>query len=381
MNENKWQSCTTIIIFCIFIFGFSVFTLFAPIKEFSETENRVLAEKPKLELKEILNGEYEKNYEEYLTDQFILRDSWIGLKTNVEKLLLKMESKDIYFADDDYLIEKHTGVFETDIANRNARLLSKFVNQYQNQFGPNHISIMIVPNAVDILTDKLPPFATPYNQEKYLEELKRTIPKEVWIDTSKILKKHKEEEIYYRTDHHWKTLASFYAYQEWAKIKGFNIPKLSDYEIKTVADDFEGTIQSKLGIETKKDTIELFLPKTDIPYTIQYGNKGTIQNNLYNYSALDTKDKYAIYFGGNEPFIKINTELDNERKILVIKDSYANSFIPFMIGEFESIDIVDLRYTSEKLSEIITKGNYTDLLVLYNASLFAEDISITKLTN
>lgn len=381
MNEKKWQSCITIVIFCIGIFGFSIFTILTPEKDFSETENRVLAKKPKLELREILNGKYEEKYEEYLTDQFILRNKWIGLKTGVERIFLKKESKDIYFADDNYLIEKHTGVFETDIANRNVRLLSKFVNQYQDIIGLDHISIMIVPNAVDILKDKLPQFATPYNQEEYLKKIKESLPKEVWIDTSKVLNEHKNEDIYYRTDHHWKTLASFYVYQEWAKIKKYNIPKLSDYEINIVTNDFEGTIQSKLGIENKKDTIELFLPKKDIHYTIQYGNNGEIKNSLYNYSALNTKDKYAVYFGGNESFIKLNTEIENGRKILVIKDSYANSFIPFMLGEFENIDMVDLRYTSEKLSEILEKGNYTDLLILYNASGFAEDISITKLTN
>lgn len=105
------------------------------------------------------------------------------------------------------------------------------------------------------------------------------------------------------------------------------------------------------------------------------------EKSLYDYTALDTKDKYAVYFGGNEPFLKIKTEVENERKILVIKDSYANCFIPFMMGEFQEIDVLDLRYTNQRLSEIIAEGGYTDILILYNASGFAEDMSISKLTN
>ena len=109
-------------------------------------------------------------------------------------------------------------------------------------------------------------------------------------------------------------------------------------------------------------------------------SKRTAENSLYDYTALDTKDKYAVYLGGNEPFLQIRTDRDNGRRILVIKDSYANCFIPFMLGEFQEIDVLDLRYTNRKVSELIEAGGYTDLLVLYNVSGFAEDISISKLT-
>ena len=110
-------------------------------------------------------------------------------------------------------------------------------------------------------------------------------------------------------------------------------------------------------------------------------SSGKTENSLYDFEALNTKDKYAVYFGGNEPFMKIRTEAENGVKILVIKDSYANCFIPFMLGEFEEIDVLDLRYTNQSLSERMAEGGYTDILVLYNASGFAEDMNILKLTN
>lgn len=109
------------------------------------------------------------------------------------------------------------------------------------------------------------------------------------------------------------------------------MPELTDYEIKTVTDDFEGTIQSKLGIRTPGDTIELFLPKKEIAYTVIRDGEET--DTLYDNSALNTKDQYAIYFGGNQALIKIKTKANTGRKILVIKDSYANCFIPFMLGD------------------------------------------------
>lgn len=380
-KKKSWQSCVTVIVFCLLVFGFTTATILTPPLEFSETENRVLAGMPEVKLDTVLSGDFEADYEKYLTDQFILRNYWISLKTSVERLLLKRESKDIYFAEDGYLIEKHTGVFSTQMAERNIMVLSDFIKQYEKQFGEAHISVLIVPNAVDILQDKLPPLAEAGGGNDYLEQIAESLPEGIWFDGASVLREHTDEEIYYRTDHHWKTLAAFYVYQAWTEKQGYAKRELADYEIQTVTECFEGTVQSKLGIRTAGDTIELFLPLTEPAYTVYRESTGETENSLYDYAALDTKDNYAVYFGGNEPFLRIRTEVENERKILVIKDSYANCFIPFMLGEFQEIDALDLRYTNQDLSGIIAEGGYTDILILYNVSGFAEDMNISKLTN
>lgn len=118
-SKKKWQPYITVIVFCLLIFGFTTATILSSPMGFSETENRVLAEMPEVKIDTILSGDFESDYEEYLTDQFVMRNQWISLKTSVERLLLKRESKDIYFAKDDYLIEKHTGSYETQMAQRN----------------------------------------------------------------------------------------------------------------------------------------------------------------------------------------------------------------------------------------------------------------------
>lgn len=385
-KRKSRQPCVTVIVFCLLVFGFTAATILMPPREFSETENRVLAERPEVKTDTILSGDFEEDYEEYLTDQFVCRDQWISLKTFVERLLLKRESKDIYFAKDDYLIEKHTGSFTTQMAQRNIAALTEFVQQYEEQFGKEHISVLIVPNAVDILQDKLPPLAESGGGNDYLEQISESLPEGILFDGASVLCEHRDEEIYYRTDHHWKTLAAFYVYQAWAEKQNYTIPELTDYEIQTVTDCFEGTVQSKLGIGTAGDTIEVFYLLTEPAYTVYHysANKestGVTENSLYDYAALDTKDKYAVFLGGNEPFLRIRTEAENERKILVIKDSYANCFIPFMLGEFQEIDVLDLRYTNQALSGLIAEEEYTDILILYNVSGFAEDMSISKLTH
>lgn len=374
---NQLQSRITVGLFCFLLFGLALATMIKPSADFSETENRVLAQRPEATLETILDGEFETRYEEYLTDQFILRDRWIGLKTSVERLCLKRESKDVYFADDGYLIEKHTGTFASDTARRNISILAQFAEQYQKR--PERLTVMIVPNAVDILEDKLPPFASPGGGTEYLAQIADTLPREVWFDATPILQAHREEELYYRTDHHWKTLAAFYVYRGWAEAQGYSVPEFTDYDIQTVTEDFEGTVQSKLGIKTAGDTIELFLPKSETTCILQKENSEEVINTLYDVSALDTKDKYAVYFGGNQAFMSIRTDADSERKILVIKDSYANCFIPFMLGEFQQIDVLDLRYDRQIVSGRIAAGGYTDVLILYNAAGFAEDTAIPNL--
>lgn len=378
---GKVKIWSTIIVFCLLLFGFTIATILTPSADYSETENRVLAQKPQLKAAAIFSGKFETDYEKYLTDQFVWRDRWIGLKTGLERLLLKKESKDIYFAEDGYLIEKHTGAFTSDTASRNIEMLVRFVETYQEPLGTAHITVMIIPNAVEILQDKLPPFAPHSGEAGYLQQIREALPEGVWFDAAGILREHASEELYYKTDHHWKTSAAFYAYQGWAKEQGFSVPTLSDYSIETVTDSFEGTIQSKLGIKTAGDTIELFHPLQEVAYTVQREQSESLKHSLYDLAALETKDKYAVYFGGNQGLLRIRTNADNGRKILVIKDSYANCFIPFMLGEFEAIDVLDLRYDRRRPSERIAEGGYTDILVLYNASGFAEDTNLNRLSN
>ena len=376
---NKRQSWNIITLFCILIFGFTIATMIKPDTEYSESENRTLAKMPELTAESVLSGEFEADYETYLTDQFVARDAWIGLKTDVERAMFKRESKDIYFADDGYLIEKHTGAFTTDTAALNVRALGEFARMYQEQF-QDHMTVMVVPNAVDILKDKLPPFASPYDEEAYLTQIEQALPEGVWFDTSDILRAHSDEEIYYRTDHHWETLAAFYVYQQWAKQQGFAVPQASDYEIETVTEAFEGTVQSKLGIDAQKDSIEIYKQKEDIFYTVQKGDGGEIGYSVYDRTALETKSKYDIFFGGNHALVRIGTRAGKGRRLLVIKDSYAHCFVPFLLEEFDAIDMLDIRYYNQKVSELIAQGDYTDLLFLYNASGFAEDTSISRLT-
>lgn len=220
----------------------------------------------------MLNGEFESDYETYLSDQFPGRDGWIRVKTEAELAMGKDEIKNIYFAKDDYLIESHEGSFTTDTAEKNIGYLAAFLKSQENRFETGRITAMIVPNAVEILKDKLPKYAPDSGESAYLSKIQAAVPVSMWFDASSVLAEHKDEYIYYRTDHHWTTLGAWYAYQAWAEAKGFSPAPLSDYTVETLITDFKETIESKVGVDVVPDTIQSFMKK-DLPaYTLDYNN-------------------------------------------------------------------------------------------------------------
>lgn len=291
----------------------------------------------------------------------------------------KDEIKNIYFAKDDYLIESHEGSFTTDTAEKNIGYLAAFLKSQENRFETGRITAMIVSNAVEILKDKLPKYAPDSGESAYLSKIQAAVPVSMWFDASSVLAEHKDEYIYYRTDHHWTTLGAWYAYQAWAEAKGFSPAPLSDYTVETLTTDFKGTIESKVGVDVVPDTIQSFMKK-DLPaYTLDYNNGQKSSDDLYDRSYLEEKDKYSVFFGGNQPIIRASIKNNSARKLLVIKDSYAHCFLPFTFEDFSEVDFIDIRYFNESLKNYLETSDYTDLLFLYNASGFAEDVSLAKL--
>ncbi len=377
MNEK--QSWNITVIFLLLVFGLTGATLVHREKTFSQRENRSLQTRPEVTLSRVLDGSFESDYERYLTDQFVGRDGWIALKTTTERASGKQEAHDVYFAKDNYLIEKHVGTFTAAQAEHNIALLGEFARKISSQFDAQHFTVMVVPNAVKMLEDKLPAFAAPYDEEVYLRKVKSALPNGVWLDMETVLAPHLDEQLYYRTDHHWKTQAAFYAWQEVAQKMGFGEIHTEDYMINRVTDSFEGTVAAKVGIKVKSDSIEVFEPKDAAEYLLTYNQSDDVRSSVYQEYALEGRDKYAYFYGGNYALIEGGTKAKSDRRVLVIKDSYAHAFVPFLYDYAEKVDMVDLRYYNESLAALMEKNAYTDVIVLYNASGFAEDASLAKL--
>ena len=371
-------------VFLLLIFGFALANVLRPQKDRSETENRTLEHRPALTWDSLISGDFAREYESYLSDQFILRDEWITLKTFLERAALKQETNDVYFASDDYLIEKHTGVFTSDTASQNLIRLGTFFENLRETFGPEHLTCIVVPNAVKILEDRLPAFADPYDEELYLDRIRESLPEGVWFDASAVLRQihgtDTEKQLYYRTDHHWTTEAAFDVCAAWMEEKGIGSMDQGQFTVSTVTDSFEGTIASKLGIAGRADSIQRFDPVPPYDYYLVYGQSDDLRNTMYQASFLDTKDKYAYFYGGNYGLIETKMpESETGRRLLIIKDSYAHCFAPFTCGYFDEVDLLDPRYYNASISELIASKSYTDVLFLFNAAGFAGETAIARL--
>lgn len=372
--ETRQYSKSVIILFLLLVFGFTAVSFAWPERTFSENENRVLAAAPKFSVESLLEGKFMSDYEKYITDQFFLRDEWIKLKTRTEIALHKQDINGVYMGKDGYLIERHEdSKIDFEMLEKSKEYLKKFVERYSGRLGREHVKVMLVPTASEILLDKLPPFAAGFDQNGLLDEVYGMLPEGTAIDVRDTLKEHADEYIYYKTDHHWTTLGAFYAYQDFCKAMGFPVPELSDAVFTEVSDEFLGTIYSKLNLEISRDSMHtVTLPDTPdkIQMTVDMTEKF---DGLYNDKYLSMKDKYSYYLDGNHALTEIASNSEGKGTLLIIKDSYSHCFAPMTLGNYEKVYLVDFRYFNMPISQFITQYRITDILVLYNAVTFATD--------
>lgn len=337
---------------------------------YSSAENRMLQKLPKPSAKKILRGKFQKKYETYLSDQFPKRDSWIKLQTTAERAFGKKESNGVYFGKDGYLLEKYTKEdFDEKLVKRNITALGKFVRQASKT---SNVKVMMVPSKTYALDAYLPAFAKTYDENIFYSQLKKELPDDVIVPVCDILQKNKNDYIYYRTDHHWTTLGAWYGYCSYLDAFGKNL-KNADLkkEQKKVCDNFLGTTHSKVNMYSQKDEISIYEPKSKMKVIYNLGEK--TENSFYQTKFLKKKDKYSVFFGGNQAVLEISGGKKNKKTLLMIKDSFANCFIPFIAEDYEKVIVVDMRHLNLGMSMLLKNYKPKDVLILYNSVQFMQD--------
>ncbi|MCI9218803.1 MAG: hypothetical protein HFH94_03560 [Lachnospiraceae bacterium] len=368
--DEKRSALFTIIIIASVIVVFTAGDLIQKDRLFSETENRVLASRPKFSLDALLWEDYTGKYEAYLTDQFVSRDKWITIKTYMDLALQEKEVGGVYLGSDGYLIEKHLPSDYTNVqVNKKIALLEKLVRDWD-------AAVMLVPTADNILTDKLPSYAPYYDETLLLDQVAQHVG-EHYVDVYSVLKEHAGEEIYYRTDHHWTSLGASYGYDAWAEYTGNEAGQYKAEDMEPVTEDFLGTLHSKVNLNIDGERI-CYFPKTlEEPLKVTYDLEKEADS-CYEKSYLDTKNKYGFFLDDNHAFVEIETGYHNHKSLFVIKDSYANCFVPLLIPHYEKIYVLDPRYFRGRLYEFMKSyepKRGMDVLVLYNCVHFIEEFA------
>lgn len=369
----------TVIIFLLFIYIMTVFSLVKKDNSFSSSENRILQQRPVFTFDSFFKGEYTKVYEKYVQDQFPEREAFVSGKIYTELTMGRTEIKNIIFAEDNYLIEDHKKTeYESETAKKNKEAIISFSDRMVKNLGVSHVSIIIAPTSQSILRDKLPILSNVYNQKEYIDSISENIKKGVFIDVYSALKEHSDEYIYYKTDHHWTTYGAYLAYVKWCETKNIKPNKKEDYKIEKVSDEFLGTIYSKLNILTEKDVIETYsLPDFDGKIDVDMGYKK--METLFDKSYLEQKDKYGVFLGGNKGIITIRQNNKTANNLIIIKDSYGNCFAPLITDKFDNIYIIDLRYFKMNIDKFILENKGTDVMMIYNCQTLTSDVNIGRL--
>lgn len=368
---------TRVIIFMGLILSLSVGNMVSPKRVFSNKENRYLQEFPKLDFNTVISGKFGKEFEAYTTDQFICRDNWIGLKTIGDLSLLKKDNGRVYFGKENYLFDIEKEIDEEQL-NKNINSINIFLANMDKLNIP--VNSLLVPSKATVLGDKLPLYAPIVDEGYIIEKLKSNLKENIGlIDLEKILGEKSKKYIYYRTDHHWTTKGAFYAYEHYMKTIGKEPLKEDDFIIRKASNEFFGTSYRKANFYLgNPDDIYIYEPKEKINFNIKVNGKEETHS-IYDEAYLNKTDKYSYFLGGDKSLIEIETSVKNDKTLLIVKDSFANSFIPFLTNHYEKIVVIDPRYFNMSVEELVNEKEIDEVLLLFNIQNFYKEKSLFTL--
>ena len=399
----------TVSLIAALILCFSVWCLVAPKQTFSENENRALASWPVYSFGALKDGSYMSGIQTYLSDHFPLRDPFMTLKTKYEMLTGREEINDIYLAKDGYYIEAY----------KTPKQQKKIITQFQKlqdaitTGAKENVRVMLVPTAISTYNAKLPncaPDRGVLRQVDTMNEIYAALPNMQKVDAWSALQAAAAQEgtdhplasadadgaqsvadtgdagcdtsdtdgLYYHTDHHWTTHGAYVGYQAYCSAAGLSPIPEADFQKTCITTDFHGTIFSKLHDSTVPgDAITLYENPAN-QLTVSYPDTGEVTDTLYNRDYLAQKDKYSVFLNNLHPLVEItNASAASDRQLVLIKDSYANSMVPFLVNHYQKIYVFDTRYYRFGPSSFINEHpEVTDVLLLYNMNTIDTDLGV-----
>lgn len=372
---NKKALWAEALIFLAFIGAFFILNLVLPDRQFSEQENRYLQTRPEFSFKSLFSGDYTSKFETYTTDQFTFRDEWITLKAASELALGKQENNDVHLCENGTLIEGFKRP-ENSVLDSNMSALNTLVGNTDAK-----VYFALIPDKSDLYSSLLPKNA-PNDSEKEVIDYCYGQSNATNVDMYSALSAHKDEYIFYRTDHHWTSLGAYYGYTGLATALGYTPVPLNDYTETVRSTEFYGTVFSSSGVRwVRPDTISTYVPDDGITVASHtYDNKGNPveePRQLYDTSFLSVKDKYSMFLGGNQPLgVVKNANNPDGPRLLIIRDSYADSLVPFLTPHFSEIHLLDLRYYKLSIADYIAQNGIDQALVLYSVPNFVTDSNL-----
>lgn len=382
-----------IALFSVVVLAIPVTTAVLPKQERSEVENRTLEKFPDIvnhtkmdkaeNFGDVMNAikwdyitvrdkdSWMDDFENYFSDHLAGREDWVRTRNEIEMLVGKKEINGVYTLDNQLVQAFKT--YDKELVSSALSKVEKFAERHPEM----QVSLMLAPTSQEIFSSEIPTYAGYLSEKSFIDECYKQMNKVTTIDCLSFISGHKNDYVFYRTDHHWTSLGAYYAYCAAAKTLGYSSYGLDSFNIETASSSFRGTLYSKtLNNSITPDSIDYYMLASGEPkikMTVNNGASETVYDSLYVRSYLDVKDKYSSFTGSNAPIVTIETDVDNGKSLLLIKDSYAHSLVPFLSKHYSRITMVDLRYISTDLNNLIDLESYQQVLFMYNVLTFSED--------
>ena len=365
--------------FVICVFVFMLLNVIVQDKEMSEQQNKMLAQKPKFSLEGVLSGTYMERYENYLKDQFAGSDALQRLQVSLKRLGGSKLENEIYIGKDGQLMDE---IVTPDQATLRENLDA--IKLFADANDDLNIYMILVPDAANILSEKLPRLATTADQDTMIAQVEKQLGDSVrWIDATSVMEQHEKEYIYYRTDRNWTSLGAFYVFTQACETLGIDVGAQSTFVAYPVSTTFNGILSAKSSVGLNEtDDIYIYVQKENAgEVVINYVDEQRKTTSLYDSSKLETRNQYDLFLGGDTSLIDIKTVSTSERRLLLVKDSFANCFVPFLEPYFREIVMVDPRYYGGTIDEIMDTYRITDVMFLYSGNSFFRDNNISGVFN
>lgn len=334
---------------------------------FSEMENRYLAVRPQASWQNIRTGVWMEDMESYMADHIPLRSTWIQLKNSLERLTGRDQLDSIYFAEDNRLIEVKDISFAQ--LEKNLQSLGSWIEKLPADI---KVDFLAAPNASWVYQEELAPYTLTYDPKQAEAILERLLPERVRLTCAyEALAAHKEEAIYFKSDHHWTMRGAAYAYQALADAMGISVDDSLARESSRMSTNFKGSLYSQAPVFGYPAEEFWVIDSAGLEAKWKAENQ---EGTVLMQEAFEKKDQYTAFMGGNYGLTRVsNHQASHTEPVLLLKDSYANCMLPFLAETYQEIVMVDLRYYRESLDELMQQEQIKQVICLYNMDFLCTD--------
>jgi len=374
VKSNTFFDRLTVGVAAILLFSLFLSLCLLPKKDFSSTERRALTPFPSFSAESVINGRFFDDLADFCTDQFPLRERFTALVASTEHTLGKQENNGILFCREGYLVAR--GEYDDlSVATANLTAIRTLADTTSLP-----TTVCILPRTVDVLTSALPRGYDTARTDEIHARILQILPDNTDLKAAMQAAATNGEQMFYRTDHHWTTAGAYLAYTQLAPSLGIEAYAPEHFTPTPICDIFLGTSFARAGLsDTVPDTITLYRYAGDTAYAVKNGETGEEMHGFYNMDALSEDDPYEVFLGGNFARLSVTDTANTDKPtLLLVKDSFANSLVPFLALHFQLV-LVDPRYEQESVRSILDEVSPDRVLILLGADTVATTPAIKRL--